>query len=312
MSAALPDTKQLNESWISKATSGSSELVKEAADAINEYTRLKMREDGFWRRILPPVGITNDQLDRQVDTPKPVKIIDMEPDSPAAVSVPFAALPISRYIRARRYRVTFERILTPRFMSDVDDLRTYDMDIRQILADNSIKDALAEEDGKAILTINSILVGANVVIPDTGVAQWITLSGGVTRDNLAEAMKTIPRTNKRLNTAVGLINNITIWDIVKFGRDEVGGDLSQDMFKTGYGERELMGLRWIVTIKRDLVPDSTIFLFAEPKFMGKFFTLEDMTMYIDRRAYLLEFFAYESIGSTIANIAAVGRVDFGA
>ena len=66
-----------------------------------------------------------------------------------------------------------------------------------------------------------------------------------------------------------------------------------------------------MTIKRDLVPDSTIFLFAEPKFMGKFFTLEDMTMYIDRRAYLLEFFAYESIGSTIANVAAVGRVDFG-
>ena len=309
--AALPNVKQMNDMFINKIADGSPTLIKEAADAINDYTRLKMREDGFWRRILPPVGITNDQLDRQVDTAKPVKIIDMEPDSPAAVSVPFAALPISRYIRAKRYRVMFERILTPRFTSDVDDLRTYDMDIRQILADNSIKDALAEEDGKAIATVNSILLGADVTIPETGVAQWVTLSGGVTRDNLAEAMKVIPRTNRRLNTAVGLINNITIWDIVKFGRDEVGGDLSQDMFKTGYGERELMGLRWIVTIKRDLVPDSSVFLFAEPKFMGKFFTLEDMTMYIDRRAYLLEFFAYESIGSTIANVAAVGRVDFG-
>jgi hypothetical protein len=33
-------------------------------------------------------------------------------------------------------------------------------------------------------------------------------------------------------------------------------------------------------------------------------------MYIDRKAYMLEFFAYESIGSCIANIAALGRVDF--
>jgi hypothetical protein len=33
-------------------------------------------------------------------------------------------------------------------------------------------------------------------------------------------------------------------------------------------------------------------------------------MYIDRRAFMLEFFAYESIGSCIANVAAVGRVDF--
>jgi hypothetical protein len=300
----------LNEAVIGQLTSDDPRVVKEAQDAINDYTRMQMREDGFTRRVIPPVTITNDELDRQVDTDKPVKVIDKEPDSPAAISVPFATLPLNRYIRGPRYRVMFDRILTPKFVKDVDELRTWDMDIRQILSDNSIKDMLAEEDGKFILTINTILLGKGTIIPETGVAQYVGIAGGVTRDTLAEAMKVMPRTPRRLNVATVLINHVTIWDVVKFGRDEVGGDLSQDLFRTGFTLRELMGVRFIVTIKRDLVPDNTIYMFAAPKFLGKFFVLEDTTMYIDRKAFMLEFFAYESIGCAIANVAAVARVDF--
>jgi len=305
-----PSARLMNESVLGKLTSDDTGLRKEAQDAINDYTRVRMREDGFLRRIMPPVTITNDELDRQVDTDKPVKIVDKEPESPGAISVPFASLPMNRYIRGPRYRVMFDRILTPKFTKDVDELRTYDMDIRQILSDNSIKDMLAEEDGKYIATVNSLLLGQNVVIPETGVAQWVSIHGGVTRDTIAEAMKVLPRTPRHLNIATVLVNNVTIWDIVKWGRDEVGGDMSQELLRTGFAERELMGVRYIITIKRDLVADSTFFLFAEPKFMGKFFILEDTTMYVDRRAYMLEFFAYESIGAAIANVASIGRVDF--
>jgi hypothetical protein len=217
---------------------------------------------------------------------------------------------MNRYIRAGRYRVMFDRILTPRFTKDVDELRTYNMDVRQILADISIKDMLAEEDGKFIATVNSLLLGQDVVIPDTGIAQWVSIAGGITRDTVAEAMKVLPRSPSHLNVDTVLINNVSIWDFVKWGRDEVGGDRAQDTLRTGFTEQELMGKRFIITIKRDLVSDGTIYLFASPKFMGKFFVLEDVTMYIDRRAYMLEFYAYESLGVAIANIAAVGRVDF--
>lgn len=307
MAEDLVKTKIANNTLLDFFTSGQE---KRAQDAINDYTRIKIREDGFLRRILPPVQITNDELDRAVDTDKPVKIIDKEPDSPAAVSVPFGTQPQGRYIEGPKYRVMFQRILTPKFYKDIEELRTYTMDIRQILSDNSIKDVLAEEDGKFIATVDDILQGVNVVIAETGTAQWVSIGGGITRDTLAEAMKTLPRSNKHLNVATVLVNNVSIWDIVKMGRDEVGGDLSEDLFKTGFAERELLGVRWIITIKRDLVADDTIYLFAEPKFMGKFFVLEDVTMYIDRRAFLLEFFAYECIGAAVANVAAVGRVDF--
>jgi hypothetical protein len=302
--------REINEQIFRQLASDDLQLRKEAQDAINDYTRIKLREDGFFRRIMPPVTITNDELDRQVDTDKPVKVVDKEPDSPAAISVPFATLPMNRYIRGPRYRVMFDRILTPRFTKDVDELRTYDMDIRQILSDNSIKDMLAEEDGKAVVAVSGLLLGQNVVIPETGVAQWVSISGGVTRDTWAEAMKVLPRTPNRLNVATVLVNQVTIWDICKWGRDEVGGDMSQDLLRTGFAERDMFGVRVIVTIKRDLVPDSTIFLFAEPKFLGKFYMLEDATMYVDRRAFMLEFFAYEALGASFANVSAIGRVDF--
>ena len=302
-----PSSKQVNNAFIGLLEQG---LEKQAQDAVNDYIRVKMREDGFGRRIIPPVQITNDELDRQVDTDKPVKVVDKEPSSPGAISVPFATQPINRYIRGPRFRVMFDRILTPRFTKDIDELRTYDMDIRQILSDNSIKDMLAEEDGKFILVCNSLLVGQGSTVPETGSVQWQAIAGGITRETIAESMKIMPSTPNHLNVSTVLVNNVTIWDVVKFGRDEIGGDLSQELFERGFAEREIMGVQWIITIKRDLVPDATLFHFAEPKFLGKWYILEDTTMYIDRKAYMLEFFAYESMGAAIANVAGVTRADF--
>ena len=191
-------------------TISSPEMVKQAADTVSEFTRVKMREDGFWRKLLPPLSISNDELDRQVDTDKPVRVVDKEPESPAAASIPFGTLPFNEYILGPRYRVMFDRIVTPRFTKDVDELRTYDMDIRQVLSDNAIKDMLAEEDGKAIAAVNTLLLGQNVVIPLTGLAQYRTLPGGVTRETWAEAMKTLPRTPMHLEVSTWFINTLTI------------------------------------------------------------------------------------------------------
>jgi hypothetical protein len=304
---ADPTAKEVNGAFLNMLDSG---MEKQAQDAVNDYIRTHMREDGFARRILPPVQITNDELDRQVDTDKPVKIVDKEPQSPGAISVPFATLPINRYIKGPRFRVMFDRILTPKFTKDIDELRTYDMDIRQILSDNAIKDMLAEEDGKWIAVCNNLLVSQGGTVPETGTVQWRLIAGGITRDTIAESMKIMPSTPNHLNASTVLVNNVTIWDVVKFGHDEIGGTLSQELFERGFAEREIMGVRWIITIKRDLVPDSSLFQFAEPKFLGKFFILEDTTMFIDRRAFMLEFFAYESLGAAIANVAAVARADF--
>lgn len=302
------DTQMLNETLFEYlATPG---MEKKAIDAVNDFTRTKMREDGFYRKILPPVQISNDELDRQVDTDKPVKVIDKEPDSPAAISIPFATLPMNLYIRGPRYRVMFDRIVTPRFTKDVDELRTWVMDIRQVLSDNAIKDMLAEEDGKFIAAVNAAMVGADTVVPQSNVVQWETIPGGITRDSLQDAFKIMPRTPSHLEVNTCLINNLTVREIMKFGRDEMGGDFSQDVLKNGWSTDTFMNAKWIITIKRDLVPDDTMFMFADPKFIGKAYILEDTTMYIKREAFMLEFFAYETLGGSIGHTGGLARADF--
>ena len=305
------DTKLSNQAFFDKFDSNDPALRKEAADGVNEFTRVKMREDGFARKILPPIPISNDEIDRSVDTDKPVKIVDKEPGSPAAVSVPFATTPIGRYIRAPRYRVMFNRIMTHKFNKDIDELRTYHMDVRQVISDNAIKDMLAEEDAKFLYAVVNCLGGTpNGTVSETGTVQWKLTSDEITRESLVESLKIMPSTPNSLETATALVNNITIKDVIKFRRDEVGGDLAQDMFLKGFSEQTMFGVKWIVTIKKDLVKTDNVYYFAEPKFLGKFFILEDTTMYMDRKAFMIEFFAYELIGGAIGNVAAVARQTF--
>jgi hypothetical protein len=306
--ATKTEAQLVNEALFENLSTPGHEKV--AIDAVNDFTRVRMREDGFYRRIMPPLTIGNDELDRQVDTDKPVKVIDKEPDSPAAVSIPFATLPTNLDIRGPRYRVMFDRIVTPRFTKDVDELRTWVMDIRQILSDNAIKDMLAEEDAKFISAVNAALIGANSTVPWSGRAQWETIDGGITRETLLDAFKIMPRTDAHLEVATVLCNNVTIKEIQKWGRDEMGGDFAQDVVKNGWAEADFLNAKWIITIKRDLVPDDTIFMFSDPKFIGKSYSLEDTTMYIKREAYLLEFFAYQTNGGTIAHTGGLARADF--
>ena len=310
------ESKLLNEALFEKLSSTDPIMQKEAVDAVNDFTRTKMREDGFFRRIMPPVPISNDELDRQVSTDKPVKVVDKEPGSPAAVSIPFATLPTNVYIRGNRYLVHMDRIVTPRFTKDVDELRTWVMDIRQVLSDNAIKDMLSEEDSKFMTAVHAAIgTSTSQTNATSGVTQWATGSQ-VTRDTLWEAMKVMPGLASSLETHTILINSVTIKDIAKLDRTEIGGDLSEDIMRNGWSEQNFMGVRWIVTIKgagqtvTDYVKDGNMYMFSDPKFIGKHYQLEDTTMYIRREAYMLEFFAYQTSGATLGHTGGLAGYTF--
>lgn len=312
MPAALTQeqAKQISANLFDKLASTDPMIQKEAVDGINEFTRTRMREDSFMNRIMPSQPISNDELDRNVSTDKPIKVIDKEPDSPAAITIPFATLPMNLYIRGNRYLVMMDRIVTPRFTKDVDELRTWVMDIRQVLSDNAIKDMLAELDGKFIFAVNTALVGANVVLPTSGKAQYQTIPGGITRDSLWDAFKVQGDTPFSLEVNTVLVNHITIKDVAKLGRDEMGGDLSVDIMKNGWTEKNFMGVPWIITIKKDLVPTGHMYTFADPKFIGKHFELEPTTMYVRREAFMIEFFSYRTGGATLGHTGGFAHISF--
>jgi hypothetical protein len=68
------EMKILNDTLFEKLASRDPAAEKRAIDAVNDFTRMKMREDGFFRRIMPPVPIDGIEIGGKVysvDTPKP-------------------------------------------------------------------------------------------------------------------------------------------------------------------------------------------------------------------------------------------------
>jgi len=301
----------VTQTWVEKLLSNDPSMVKEAADNLNDFTRMWVREKGIVReRVLPAITVRAEDLDRDLDDRLRV-IVERESESPAAVTVPFDTLPSAGfYIRPSRYPVYFSRIQGPRFVVDVERLLTYRLDIRDILTNNAVKDILKKEDDRFFNVVNKILVAADTVLPYTGVAQWQTINGGITRDSLWDMMAILPSTPNALEPAIAVTNHITWKSIGKFGRDEFGGDAAQDVMKNGLAFEQLLGIPWVVTIKKDVVETNAVYMFAEPKFLGKFLILTDTTLYIKREAFMLEFYPYETVGCTIGNTAAVAKATF--
>jgi hypothetical protein len=291
--------------------------VKKAQDAATDYTRIQIREESFAFKILPPEKATDDMLDRALDDKRLQIIWELEPDSPAAKWVPLQTVPDGEYIQGSRYIIPFARVLTPKFVKDIDELRTTRQDIRKILTDNSIKDALAEIDEKFIDTVNSIVMDAPAAgSPNnvTGKVQWVDLTDPLNRESFAEAKKMLPRGNSdgrfRLRNYIALMNDVTAQDWLKLDRSAVGGDLAEDFFRNGLTIDTFLGVKAIFTIKDDLVPDDYVYFFAAPEFLGKCFYLSDWTMYMKKEAYFIEMFSYWLGGFAFGNVAGMALARF--
>ena len=310
----LPSPAEVNErffEWIG----GSDGMKKKAGDALQDYTRDRLREESFVESILPPISVDNNDLDTQLDTDKPVIIQFKEPGSPGAVSLPYGQLPYNEYIMGPKYAISFDRIVTPKFTADVDTLRTYtDIDIRQVLSDNGVKDMSAEQDAKFLGGVNHMLsngtYASGATVTSTGAVQWQDIAGGFSRETISEAKTVMMKTRSRFAPVKALCNMITWTRFEAFGRDEAGGDIAEEVFINGFTERRIGGIDYVVTIKRELVPDDTIYWFSAPKNFGKFCVLEDTTMFVKKEAWFIEFFQYKNIGGSIGNIAGAARTDF--
>jgi hypothetical protein len=285
--------------------------LKNASEASSQMIRRRIRENGFSRLILPYKNIGDADLNYLPDTELPVIVEEMEPESPGAKSISFNDTADTQFYRADKFVVYFNKITTPEFTKNIDELRTYKQDLRGIITDNALKDIQTEEDARFIKTVDRIVGDVAPAVGEAGVTQNFEINGDITRDTYVETLTKLTR--RDLNNGVFLMNRETATKFIKFDRSEIGGDLAQSMFEDGLGamsEAKIMGVRHIFTIKRDLVPDDVVYQFAEPGFLGRAYQLQEVTMYVEKRKDILRFSALEKIGVAIANVSAVNRVKF--
>lgn len=314
----IADVKVFNDTFVDMVKSGQE---KQAAVSAQQFTRNKLREESFAEKILTPIDISNDELDKAENPELLVKWNDREPDTAPATTVPLGVVPDAVQFFGTRYPSYFTRITSPKFSKDIDQLRTYDYDIRSIMLEISTKDIASEIDARFIERVNSIIGTVDVANPlnGLGLPQNIAINGAITRDNIANAFKAIKRlkvpfgpaqTDGGESKGVMLMNTVTADDLIKLDRSEAGGDLSQEMFINGLPAKTIYGVKPIYTIKSELIPDGCIYLFSSEEFFGKYYRLQPLTVFMKNEAFFLEYFQYMNISMAIGNVKGVVKVQF--
>jgi hypothetical protein len=284
----------LNKAFMDKIDSG---MEKEASVALTAFVRQKLREVGFTRQILPPVGITTAELDRQI-TDEPTVIIEMEPNSEAA-SFTFAARPRMRYFKASRYPVTFSKIETREFAKSKFELATYRTDIRTVIQDNSVRDMQKVEDETFYEASTQIAARSGNVI---------NVSGGLTVAGLMSGVKNMVQ--NQLPVGCILMTQSLYADLLTQPATQLGSPLASDLTAGRADFNNFFGFPVITTIKNDIVPDNQAIIYTAPNYLGQMYVLQDSVIYVRTEADIVKFLGYESIGVGIGNVNGITVVNF--
>ena len=129
-------SRLLTQNFVRKIEEGRN---KEAAAEGSAFIRSKIRQSSFAREILPPVGLSDEEIDRDEFTDLPKKIVEMEPDS-MATFVPFKGSGKRTWFKGPRYAVHFGKVESQTFTKSKFELMTYQNDIRKILSNNAVKE----------------------------------------------------------------------------------------------------------------------------------------------------------------------------
>lgn len=309
-----------NETFVEMVKAGQ---IKEASISAQAFTRNKLRESSFTEKILTPIDISNDELDKAENPEMHVKWNDREPDTAPAVIVPLGVTPEGSQFYGDRYPSYFTRVMSPMQSKEIDKLRGYDYDIRQMLLEIDTKNIATAIDTYFLNKIDAV-VGtvntSNLSISGWDLPQNVELSGGITRENLAESFKVIQRLKVPFgptqedggeSKGVMLMNNITAQELVKMGSSEIGfGDLAQQMFLDGKPAKTILGVKPIYTIKTDLVPDNVIYYFSSEEFLGKYYRLQPLTVWMKTEAFFIQWMQYMNISISIGNVRGVCKIKF--
>ena len=298
-------------------------LEKQSAVAT-KIVRTRIREDGFQRQILPFVNVTNADLAYLPDSELPALIEELEPDSPAAKSIGYNDTPDTVFFRGEKFMVLINIITTEELTKNLNELRTYKNDIKQIITDNMLRDIQTEEDSKFIATVRRICGNANIEA-DGGQGngtyveyaaanvdhQYVRIDSPITRESYKVTRNFLE--DRDLNIATALINRRTANQFLGWDRSEIGGDKAESMALKGLkalDSFEIMGINHIATIKRDLVANGEVYQFASPDFLGRAYKLEDIKITIKKDYDIIRMRAQEQVGLTIGNTRGVQRLIF--
>lgn len=277
------------------------EGIKEAEAVGAAYIRDIIREEGFLRRIIPPERVTEADCQRSTTHDTLTKIVDIEPDSVAAI-IPFKGEPRINYIQGRRVAIPFYMVASERFKKTEQELRAYEYPVKKIIERNTVRDIQEAEDGRFMATVDATITTTGLTVA--------TAPTIVDKTRITSTFKLLD--NNRRRAEVILMTDPVFDDFMANDNTEFGDQLLGEVTRDGYKYNTILGRRLITTNKHDMIRQpaagqSTIYAFTSPEFLGKYYVLNDIQFYVDKRANLIEWQAWIDEGAAIVNTFSTSR-----
>jgi hypothetical protein len=286
------------------------------ASVGNELILTTLREAGLTRAILPEKPVTIADFDHHKDEHRPYIVIEREAATPAPRAVNFEGGTESWVVENQRVHLTFFDIHTKQLYANAKVLSIYKNNPLDYFTANSVKDIATIEDYYTFATVDDA-VGSPGAPSPAGKRQNFVIDVPPTHEmawSRVYVNKALTSMKKlRVPAGVAVVNASTYQMTAGFLRSEVGGDLSQEMFTDGVEAikgKKLLGQKWIQTIKDELIPDNTMYLFPEPQFMGYLGAWVNPTLYTNRYIDTIKTQVRETIGIVFANTAGLVKVHF--
>ncbi len=296
----------------------------------------RLRERSFARPILNAQPITRDQCQISTRHDTLVKIEWIEPQA-RAMNLTFRDMPDAEFITTRRCEMAFSTIASAIFQKNEQELLVYgDMPVTKVIEDNSLKDMEELEDRGFIVyaeaAVQAMQADANGVATAPALSADTLRSGSppiefsVVKSALARqatVMTAAPfymqrpdiqtlrslLTDNRLRGDLLLFtesdwNGVSTWTL-----EDMGDKMQSETLVDGYKYNTLLGLKYVKSIKNDILRRGNVYLFTEAQYLGKFYILNASKFYVDKRFNMISWMAWEDIGMLFANIGAVKKME---
>jgi hypothetical protein len=286
----------INELFLQKLNT--KEGIDKVAMAASSFIRSKIREVSFARKIVNPEYVTQADCQRSVQHEGLTKIVDIEPDSNATI-INFRGEPDTTYIAGERFEIPFFAVASDDFQKTEEELLAYEMPLTDVIEKNSIKDIQKQEDTAWVTKYD-----AAIALDPANQTSAVSLDsdGSIKKSSFVTLFDMLD--GAELKTDVLLMNSKTFNKLLLYPATSVGDQVGSEQYINGFTYSTLFGRKLVVTNKVGLVGDK-IYAFAAQEYFGKFFILNDLKFWVDKKRNIITWGAYETIGAGIGNSKSV-------
>lgn len=297
---------QMSQLWdvFSGNNSGSMEKV---AGLTEDFLRDRIRETSVLNRALPPVVLTEAQIERNTANDWPLKRVEIEPDS-KAFTLGFRGKGTAQFFEGRKYEVYFTKIETEHFKKTREELMTMRYPVMDVVNNNFVLDMQEQLDGMFVTRLNAAAAAqaaTNVVAAGAGTVK------GLFKDAVLAGVRAVLGRRRR---AARLIMTESTWlNLAKLEPDKIGYEpVSRIAFGGVANEKSFLGYEVITSINSTTAgsvwSDDFIYCIAEPGFLGSNFILGDVQQEMKREGNMLEWWAWADQGTEIGNVSSVSKI----